>query len=413
MKKNLLMVLYLLLTLSLMAQTFPFGDANHSGTVDIVDALTIARTYVNMPVENYYPEEADVNCLDGVNIVDALLIAQYYVKLIDDFPCKPETPTPTLTPVPEETADPNAISGLPTPQTSGIAKPNGNPGNMVILNWAGFKGAVSYTFDDANSSQINNYSRLNALDVNFTFYLWTSRSEASNNIWAQAVRDGHELGNHTQSHQQNASGSDADAATNFIKQKFGVTPYTMAAPYGDTSWASVAQSRFILNRGVNGGSIAPNDNSNAFNLPCYLPPSNASASAMNNMTDSARSQGKWQIFCIHGFTGGSDGAYQPIGLDQFEQTVTHVKSQGDMWIDSAENVGAYWLGQKSVSRVSPSRSGDDLVYNWTLPANFPPKKYLRVKFDGGTPYQNGSPLAWSANGYYEISLDAKTLTLKP
>ncbi|MBN2738609.1 MAG: cellulase family glycosylhydrolase [Spirochaetales bacterium] len=62
------------------------GDVNRNGTVDIVDALQIARYYVGL----IQPEEIDLNCAnvncDGnINIVDALLIAQYYVGLINGF----------------------------------------------------------------------------------------------------------------------------------------------------------------------------------------------------------------------------------------------------------------------------------------------------------------------------------------
>ena len=33
--------------------------------------------------------------------------------------------------------------------------------------------------------------------------------------------------------------------------------------------------------------------------------------------------------------------------------------------------------------------------------------------DGGTPSQGGTPLAWDPHGYYEVALDAGSLTLSP
>jgi peptidoglycan/xylan/chitin deacetylase (PgdA/CDA1 family) len=325
------------------------------------------------------------------------------------------TPTPTNTvPTPTPTAGPTASSGLPVPPGgSNVPKPSGTAGGLSVINWAGFKGAASYTFDDANSSQINNYQTINSLGVPMTFYLQTNKSEASNNVWAQAKNDGHELGNHTQSHAQTGSGADIDAATNFIKQKFGVTPYTMAAPYGDNSYVSLASTRFLINRGVAGGSIAPNGNSDPFNLPCLIPATGASASSMTNVVSSARSSGNWQIVLIHGFTGGSDGAYQPVALSEFTSHVKAVKAFGDMWIDSVVNIGAYWRAQKVFASLSPTKSGDDLIYKWTLPAHFPPGKYLRVKVNGGTLKQDGQILNWDGHGYYEIALDAGSLTISP
>lgn len=54
-----------------------------------------------------------------------------------------------------------------------------------------------------------------------------------------------------------------------------------------------------------------------------------------------------------------------------------------------------------------------LKKTWTLPDHFPPNQYLRVKTDGGTLKQNGSALTWDGHGYYEISLDANSVTLSP
>lgn len=61
------------------------GDVNHSGDVDIMDALLIAQAYVNLNPANYDASLGDVDCSGSVDIVDALLCAQYYVGLIDQF----------------------------------------------------------------------------------------------------------------------------------------------------------------------------------------------------------------------------------------------------------------------------------------------------------------------------------------
>ncbi|WP_155797920.1 polysaccharide deacetylase family protein, partial [Sorangium cellulosum] len=307
----------------------------------------------------------------------------------------------------------SAPSGLPVPPGGGVPRPSGAPGNLVVLNWAGFQGAVSYTFDDSNSSQINNYDALNALDVPFTFYLQTGKSESNNAVWQRAVADGHELGNHTKSHSSNDSGADTDAATQFIESRFGVDVWTMAAPNGSSVYSNIARTRFLINRGVANNLIGPNDSTDPFNLPCYIPPTGASTSALDQQVTSARSAGKWRTVLVHGFTGGSDGAYQPIQLRAFLDHVQHTKDLRDVWIDSVVNVGAYWRAQKVLSSVSPTTSGSDRTWRWTLPANFPPGKYLRVKVGGGTLTQGGRTLQWDDHGYYEVALDAGSVTLSP
>lgn len=305
-------------------------------------------------------------------------------------------------------------SGLPTPPgAGGMPKPSGTPGNVTVISWAGFKAAVSYTFDDANSSQISNYNALNGLGVPLTFYLITGKADASNAIWAQAIKDGHEIGSHTKSHAQTGTAADVDAGNDFIMQRFGVTAYTMASPYGDASYISIASTRYLANRGVNNGQIAPNDNSDPFNLTCFIPAQGAPASAFNSEIDAVRTAGRWKTVLVHGFTGGSDGAYQPVAIGDFTASVNHAKSLGDVWIGTVVDVAAYWRAQKMFSAITPTISGSTRTWTWTLPAHFPPGKYLRVKVDGGTLAQGGTTLPWNERGYYEVALDARTLTLGP
>jgi hypothetical protein len=91
--------------------------------------------------------------------------------------------------------------------------------------------------------------------------------------------------------------------------------------------------------------------------------------------------------------------------------VAAVKAFGDIWIDSAVNVGAYWRAQKLFASITPTTSGSDIVYKWTLPANFPSGKFLRVTVNGGTLKQNNQALNWNSHGYYEVALDAGSLAI--
>ncbi len=303
--------------------------------------------------------------------------------------------------------------GLPVAGAPGQARPAGSGDGLTVLDWAGFRGAVSYTFDDANSSQIDHYPELAALGVRMTFYLQTGKADAADEVWAQAVADGHELGNHTKSHARTADGADIDAATTFIEEHFGVRPFTMAAPYGDASYPAPAAERFLINRGVSNAIIAPNGSSNPYNLPCYIPPTDAAASAFDAQIDAARDAGGWRVLLVHGFTGGSDGAYQPVAIEEFVAGVEHAKSFGDLWIDTVQAVGAYFRAQKLVSALTPTPSGDGQNWTWTLPEHFPPGQCLRVTTPGGTLTQGGEPVPWDEHGYYEIALDAGSVTLAP
>jgi peptidoglycan/xylan/chitin deacetylase (PgdA/CDA1 family) len=291
-----------------------------------------------------------------------------------------------------------------SPSTSGKAKPSGAVGGLTVLDWAGFKGAVSFTFDDGNSSLISNYAKLKATGAHVTFFLVTSWTGASNAIWKTAVADGHEIGNHTKSHSSSGNASDLQAAEEWIKQNLGVTAYSMAAPEGNSSWSSVASSVVLLNRGVSDGLIAPRDSSNQYSLPAYLPPEGAASSAMDGAVNLASSGGKWKIFCVHGFTGDGS-AYHPVDVNNMTTTMSNAVKNG-VWTETMTNVGAYWLGQKLIPKEATTSA------TWTLPAHFPPNMCLRITTTGGTVKQNGAEVPWNEHGYYEISLDAKSVTIQ-
>jgi len=317
-----------------------------------------------------------------------------------------------------------SASGYPAAGASGQAQPTGSGTTVTVLPWAGFKNAISFTHDDSNSSQISNYPALQALNdkgnnARFTFYLQTGKSESSNAVWGTAHKDGHELGNHTKSHQSAASASDLDAAEQFIKTTWGVTSYNVAAPNGDASYQTAVppMKEFLTNRTAgNSGGVAMTDDpsSKQWSLPCIIPATGASASAMESSVTSGTSGGKWNVFLVHGFSGGSDGAYQPVSITEYTTMVTWVKTQGTYWIDTVENVVSYWIGGYRFSKLTATTSGTDKTWTWkTSDFNnpFPPGKYLRVTTNGGVLKQGSTTLQWDDHGYYEVSLDAGTLTL--
>jgi peptidoglycan/xylan/chitin deacetylase (PgdA/CDA1 family) len=301
-----------------------------------------------------------------------------------------------------------------------------------VLNWAGFKAAVSFSFDDANQSQITDYPQLKALGVPFTFYLWGARIAMNNNLstWTQIVKDGHEFANHTQTHRTvasfpstNAAAQDVDTGQQTIQTDFpGVKVQTFAAPMGDTAYSPIAQTRYLLNRGANGqvgqacritaGDETTHSPFNACGNVTTATPT--TAAGLDADIDATRSGGTWYVLVVHGFTGANDGAYNPLALTDFEGGVNHAKMLGDVWIDTMVNVGSYWRGQNAFNKATVTgTAGSQQTWKWTLPANFPTGKFLRVTVTGGTLTQNGQTLAWSSHGYYEVSLDVGSLTLSP
>jgi peptidoglycan/xylan/chitin deacetylase (PgdA/CDA1 family) len=318
-------------------------------------------------------------------------------------------------------------SSLPVPTTTGVVKPSGTPGNLKVVDWAGFAGAISFTFDDSLQSQIDNYAALNAVGVHMTFYL-VCGNDGSKPAWQTAANDGHELGNHTM-HHCNANGTscgwgafsnvnaELDDCQTHLETAYGIQgPYSMAAPMGDTGWQIPASSRFLFNRGVydNPAGVKPNDGTNAYDLPCHIANQGETAvGGFNLVTDNVEANHSWRIILNHSLSPSVPDGYHPVDPAEVVAAMAYARDKGDVWVDTLISIGAYWRAQKVVSAVVPAHDGDDLVYSWTLPDHFPPGQYLRVKVDGGTVKQLGTELTWDEHGYYEVTLDAGSLTISP
>lgn len=337
-----------------------------------------------------------------------------------------------------ESSGPIATAGLPTPAGAGnLPQPSGTPGNLRVLDWAGFKSAVSYTIDDGQPSQIEHYADLQATGVRMTFNLNSSATWATGftSTFTQAVADGHEIGNHTVHHcHAEADGTlynldssnqrtacagptmaaEFDACTTFITGALGASNvWTSASPFGDTGYKTAASQRFFLNRGVMSGTVAPNDNTDPFDLPVWPATENDTVDRFNAALDGARTRSHWVIILLHSIAPTTARWYATVDISAITGSIRHAQSLGDIWIDTMANVGAYWRGQALLSSATPTTSGTTQTWTWTLPPHFPTGKYLRVTVDGGRLAQNGRPLDWNAHGYYEVALDVGSMTLAP
>lgn len=326
-----------------------------------------------------------------------------------------------------------AASKLPVPPgPSNLPKPSGGAANLKIVAWAGFKAAVTYTFDDSQPSQIDHFADIKATGIPVTYYIttvnaWYAGYDAT---WKQAFADGDELGNHTVNHCNYdltcPSGgmalatpqAEIDQATDYIKTKLGVPDvYTMAYPFGDPGYRPDAQTRFFLGRiagpGSTNGMVAPNDTTDPFLLPVIAAAGGEPASKFDGDIDAARMQGKWVTFLFHSLLPDAQNWFAGVDIGTVTGSIAHAKSLNDVWIDTFADVGAYWLAQRTLAAVTPTTAGGSASWTWKLPAHFPPGKFLRVTVDGGALEQNGTDLAWDGHGYYEVALDAGTLTWSP
>jgi peptidoglycan/xylan/chitin deacetylase (PgdA/CDA1 family) len=338
----------------------------------------------------------------------------------------------------------SAASGIPNVHERDVPRPHGRPGNLKVLDWAGFRGAVTYSLDDSQPSHVEHYPELAATGIPMTFYVNEDTASTDLALWRKVFTDGNEIGNHTVDHCNAPSAtnpnlsncafgpvhpnapagstpaSEIDDNTAWIKSEIGQRDvWTMATPYGDTNWLPFARPRFLLNRDVFQGMIAPNDATDPAHLPCFMAGAvsfggiDDQASTFNQLIDTARASDKWMIFLFHSILPTEAQWFGLVDISQITASTDHIKALGDVWADTMISVGAYWRAQTVFTGVTPTTRGRVTRWSWTLPDHFPPGKFLRVTVDGGLLLQDGRPLRWDHHGYYEVALDEGSLTLVP
>jgi peptidoglycan/xylan/chitin deacetylase (PgdA/CDA1 family) len=319
--------------------------------------------------------------------------------------------------------DPNApIDAPPPPRVTGVAKPTASVSEpkLRVLPWAGFKAAITYTFDDTQPSHLEHWPALEAGGVPLTFFANPGKMPVSDEAaWKAIAAAGHEIGNHTHNHcHADLSGcspvgsaeEEIDQATAAIAAKLGVPGvYSSAAPFGERGWIPPASSRFLVGRGVSSGFVAASGVSDWYDLPSIMVNAGDTASDFNQAIDEARAQQRWGIFLFHSILPTAHNWYAGVEIAEISASISHAKSFGDLWIDRMDEVGAYVRAQHVVEALK----ANDNTWTWTLPDHFPQGKVLRVTVEGGSLSQSGAPLPWDEHGYYEVALDKGSLAWTP
>ena len=236
-------------------------------------------------------------------------------------------------------------SGLPVPPgPGGVPPPTGTPGNLNVLDWAGWKAAVTYTFDDAQPSQIEHYAELQATGVASPS---TSPAAAAaaiggfDSTFAQAVtrrpRDGQPHGPPLPRRSERLLDGRRDQPRRRARRlqqlhrrrtSGRAQVWTAASPFGDTGYDTPDMTRFFLNRGVGSGLVAPVDNTDPFNLPCHAAVDSETVDSFNTAIDGGRTAGRWLIFLVHTIMPTTANWYAPIDVSVVTGSVAHAQIAG-------------------------------------------------------------------------------------
>jgi hypothetical protein len=270
--------------------------------------------------------------------------------------------------------------------------------------------------------------------------------------WRAAQKEGHELGNHSVTHQESQLLSPAQAvievdnAQSFLQDNFGKPMLDFSYPegfYTQPLYSEVAKKTFIA-RSVSGNTINPRDEL------LYVPTSGpldwfdvssheGGAKCDGNIApcpvetyagwiDTTISKQSWTGVLFHGI--GNDTGYNPVSVSVFTSVLDYAKSKSDdVWIAPFVEVGAYLKATEIMSRVvaitrppSPSEvlSGqikDNWAFYWDTPSIYPKGATVRVMIEFPEGYnrvsQGGKKVLTNSDGTYTISMDSKVLMLNP
>jgi peptidoglycan-N-acetylglucosamine deacetylase len=230
---------------------------------------------------------------------------------------------------------------------------------------AGKRAAVSLSFDDARTSQVDEgLALLKKMGIKVTFFVTPGGVERRLDGWKQAVLDGHEIANHSLTHP--CSGNYAfssgnaletytlesmaqqlDEANARIEKLLGVRPTTFAYPCGQKfvgrdrnvkSYVPLVAERFLVGRGYMDES--PNN-------PALADLAQAMGTAFDDMdflqmktiVDAAAADGRWVMFAGHEI---GRKAYQTTDLGALEQLCAYLKDPANgIWPGTVTEVGAY------------------------------------------------------------------------
>ena len=232
--------------------------------------------------------------------------------------------------------------------------------------------AVSFTFDDARISQIENGIPLfTELDVSVTFYVSPASVMERLADWKRVAGSGHEIGCHTyrhpcsgnfrfgrenplESYTLDTMETDCREADEFIQEHIGVIPETFAYPCGQTYVGRGTETRSyvpLIAKRYRAGRVYRNESANA---PLYCDVSQLtsfasdgeSAHEMIRIIDTAAEANEWVIFAGHEI--GNQQHQQNTSIGALREVLEYVKKNSDsVYVAPVNEVAEYLIAMKS------------------------------------------------------------------
>lgn len=265
-------------------------------------------------------------------------------------------------------------------------------GPVTTVPWNGHTGAVSFTYDDARSSQIPNLlPQLDALKIKATFFIAVTGTggdfEARKADWIQAAKNGHELANHTKSHVNvPADPGAASIISEMAKYLRALDPtvesLTFAYPNCNVNGKTGIGAENFISRSCGQSTFAwPTQPSDWMSIPgLILTPTNVNTAV--TLLNTAKSGNSWAVTIVHDVKENPD-AYSLTPADNKKMLDAAVAN--NLWIDTYQNIAAYYRAHFVMDAATESATGAGWTMQWTSPHPKMPKSVkLRVKLATAT-----------------------------
>ena len=282
-------------------------------------------------------------------------------------------------------------------------------GPITTVPWNGHPGAVSFTFDDCEISQLNNlgdYFEQNQ-DIKVTFFLTGGMNAGNQSKYFPMVEKGHEIGNHSKTHADltntnNLKGEVTDYKHD-LEQRSGAEVISFATPYcyyNDAVEAEIAKEH-IVNRNCQGATKYKWDEEpiwERISSDCYQ---GNTQQSKGNMSE-AKQKNAWTVQPNHGVTGG--GGYS-ISKNDMISIMDEAKAQG-LWRAPMGRVAAYYRAHFVIDKATSTDIDGGFKVTWKSPHSAMPKSVpLRVKIEGAegkTVKQKGKEVKAEDDGSFVI-----------
>ena len=300
--------------------------------------------------------------------------------------------------------------------------------NIKVLPWNNHPAAVSLTFDDARPIQLDVAApELNKRHLRATFFVIVSKLTRLDD-WRKVQLEGHEIGNHSLSHQHpdvlDKAGEEiqVEDAKLFLDSNFRSDVIIFAYPYSEISPGTaywVKRYDFAA-RGWRGTGdllyVSSGSDPDWYNLPSQPAFTKYDLGIYQAWINKAISMHAWTTLQIHGIGDPSTG-FEPIPNATFAALLDYLKAEQDqgLWVAPFGEVAAYLRAQRILEKAQPQATDHEQKLTWDLPKPFPKGVVLKVTVEDKSHvrlFQQNHELHRTKDGIYLVSFDAKELVIR-